>query len=137
MVKYLVELVGFSRADFSLFPLAASAALLRNNLRGSQNLLTVRSKTSGEPFPEGKTRFGKAPHTKKSGAVGGLFGAAAAGSFHGYQSESLVPCGLLGGRPQRGGMKTTASVDLRLPPEGGWTSPGESGGARGLCNEAI
>lgn len=69
IVKYLVELVGFSRADFSLFPFEASAALLRNNLRGSQNLLTVRSKTSGEPFPVGKTRFGKAPH-KKSGAVG-------------------------------------------------------------------
>lgn len=64
IVKYLVELVGFSRADFSLSPFEASAALLRNNLRGSQNLLTVRNKTSGEPFPEGKTRFGKAPHKK-------------------------------------------------------------------------
>lgn len=65
MVKYLVELVRFRRADFSLSPFESPAALLCNNLRGSQNFLTVGSKTSGESFPGERKKSSE----KKSGAV--------------------------------------------------------------------
>lgn len=85
-VKYLVELLGFSRVDSSFSPFEASPRCV---LPLRLQTLTVRSETSGEPFPGKETKHasGKAKPKKKGKGDVGLFEPAVAGPFDGYQRE--------------------------------------------------
>lgn len=104
IVKYLVELVGFSRADFSLFPLEASAVLLRNNLCGLRISSPSGEKLQVNHFRWGKPRFGRAAHQKQSSCWVCLPPQPLV-RFLGRSPSGSVPVGLLGGRQHGGGMK--------------------------------
>lgn len=120
-VKYLVELLGFSRVDSSFSPFEASPCCV---LPLRLQTLTVRSETSGEPFPGKETKHASEKAPKKGRGTWVCLNPQLLVRLTATSESKSSTVGRSVDAHRR--RNEDKRVDLRLPPGGGRTRSGES-----------